>query len=201
MIAALQKIYLIKWNLHKTQATVGLFSCNKSLEAIEVLEKKIYKSAKISKFHMSKGHSNRKEHLAILLRPSRYFRKVTKPINEWWIIDKLDIFTRKPPSSKLETEKPQGDEATAYLIEQMELEGRSEAEIALHLAHINDGITVRARRGRRGVRERGERERERARREPGESEGRESEERESEERESEEDEWGFWARNKVKRDN
>jgi hypothetical protein len=35
-IAALQKIYLIKWNLNKTQ--VGLFSCNKSLEAIEVLE-------------------------------------------------------------------------------------------------------------------------------------------------------------------
>jgi hypothetical protein len=52
-IAVLQKIYLIKWNSNKTKA----FSCNKSLEVIEVLET-IYKSAKIPKLHMSKGHSN-----------------------------------------------------------------------------------------------------------------------------------------------
>jgi hypothetical protein len=70
VIAALQKKNLIKWNLHKTQATVDFPAINhlKWLKC-KMCWKKTYKLAKISKFHMSKGHSNQKEHLMILLRP------------------------------------------------------------------------------------------------------------------------------------
>jgi len=74
-----------------------------------------------------------------LLRKSSNTKEKTSPTLSSW----SNIFTRKPPSPTLETVKPQqGDEATAELVAQLELEGRSEAEIALHLAHIHDVHTT-----------------------------------------------------------
>lgn len=50
------------------------------------------------------------------------------------------IFSKKQNKTEV-IEQPQTDEATAKLIEQLELEGRSEEEINLHLSYIHDNRT------------------------------------------------------------